>query len=99
MKKECSGLIVNARKHYGQWWLALEAAGINFWDYYLNTPKGYWSGEAAVQEIRRRYKRGDWSCSADVRSSDSYLYYKALEYCGSVEKIFKELGKETGQGE
>lgn len=99
LRTEDSSLYNYGTKFYGAWWKALESAGLDWRNYCMNTPKGYWTPESVMGEIEGRYQQREWEMAVDVKDSNSGVYINALKHHGSVRGVFERLYSEVEQVE
>lgn len=89
-------LVGAARRHFGSWQAAIEAAGF---DYHAIAhprknvlPPGYWSRSRVLEFARKRLEEGKDMAAGRVRIQDPKLYSAAVSHWGSWENVVEALG-------
>jgi DNA-binding XRE family transcriptional regulator len=82
-----------ARRYFGTWYAAVEAAGFDPSDYKFKTERKLsWDRPTILSEIRSYAEQGGNLSAGSVRKHYSRLYSAAVAYFGSWKAALKELG-------
>lgn len=85
-----------ARRYFGSWQAALEAAGFDYKKIARpkgeKLPAGTWSRERILKLARKRLEEGKDMAAGRVRAQDPKLYSAAVLYFGSWAKVVEALG-------
>lgn len=96
--RDAEALTGVARRLFGSWGAAVEAAGLNYREIKKQArlteryPVGYWSTQRIVEMIRAREVLGLPLNPHAVQNEDSKLYAAAAQYFGSWGKAMEAAG-------
>lgn len=75
--KDSTALVNRAERHFDGWYNALEAAGIDPLPFQSGAPKGFWTEDRILNEIRLLNAKHEDLSDATVRKNGSQLYNAA----------------------
>lgn len=92
VRKDDNSLWRAAYRRYGSWYKALATAGILPDEHMPRKPRGYWTGERILSEIRKLKENGSSLARADVDKVNPSLTYLASKRFGGWYKAIEAAG-------